>query len=160
MLVLPLPSSDQETPPRPQRRRRGGVVWQPHYEGFTTVAYQKGKAIAGISGPWSGQYVLIWWENAQPIREVELFDSLDEAKQAVAQRLAPDAGNHPRGLFGAFRRSPSKDSAPSWLDTLRQWALALSGRTGRAGKTRLVDHRRRHASEETDLRGLNIRAVR
>ena len=157
MLVLSLPSSDQETPTQPKRRRRGGIVWQPHYEGFTTIAYQSGKAIAGISGPWSGQYVLIWWTHAQPIREVELFDSLDEAKQAVAQRLAPEAGKNLQGLLCAFRRPSTRERAFSWLTGLQRWVLAVSGR---AGKTRLVDHRRRHVGEETDLRGLNIRAVR
>ena len=155
MLVLSVPPTDQESPPRPKRRRRGGVVWQPHYEGFTTVAYQNGKAIAGISGPWSGQYVLIWWEQAQPIREVELFDSIDEAKQVVAQRLAPDSAKQLRGLFGLFRRQPTSESGSSWLGGLRRWVRGLS-----RPKTRLVDHRRRHAGEETDLRGLNIRATR
>jgi hypothetical protein len=155
MLVLPLPSSDQETPTQPKRHRRGGIVWQPHYEGFTTIAYQSGKAIAGISGPWSGQYVLIWWTHAQPIREVELFDSLDEAKQAVAQRLAPESR---KKSAGTARRAPPavhKGTAFSWLTGLQRWVLAVSGR---AGKTRLVDHRRRHDGEETDLARLNIRA--
>ena len=157
MLVLPLPSSDQETPTQPKRHRRGGIVWQPHYEGFTTIAYQSGKAIAEISGPWSGQYVLIWWTHAQPIREVELFDSLDEAKQTIAQRLAPESGKNLQGLLGALRRPSTRERAFSWLTGLQRWVLAVSGR---AGKTRLVDHRRRHVGEETDLRGLNIRAVR
>jgi hypothetical protein len=159
MLVLTLPSSDHDVPRQPGRRRRGGIVWQPHYEGFATVAYQSGKAIAGISGPWSSQYVLIWWEHAQPIRQVELFDSLEEAKQAVARRVAPDARNHLQGLLGALRRPSAKDKL-SWLSRVQQWVLAFSVRTERAGQTRLVDHRRRRDSEETDLRGLNFRAVR
>jgi len=159
MLVLPLPSSDQETPTQPKRHRRGGIVWQPHYEGFTTIAYQSGKAIAGISGPWSGQYVLIWWTHAQPIREVELFDSLDEAKQAVAQRLAPESGKNLQGLLGALRRQSSRER-PSWLGRLRNWMRTYSSDSERGGQTRLVDHRRRRDNEETDLRGLNLRAVR
>lgn len=159
MLALSLPSSHHGAPRRPQRHARGGIVWQPHYEGFTTIAYRNGKAIAGISGPWSGQYVLIWWEHAQPIREVELFDSLEEAKQAVAQRLAPDAGHHLQGLLGSLRRAP--DSArPSWFRRLRRWMLTYSSRSDRDGRTRLVDHRRRRDNEETDLSGLNLRAVR
>jgi len=159
MLVSTVPSSGHEVPSRPQPRRRGVVVWQPHYEGFTTVAYQSGKAIAGISGPWSDQYVLIWWDHARPIRQVELFDSIEEAKQAVAQRIAPDAGNRLHGLFGVLRR-PSVGQRPSWLSRLQRWMRAFSPRTGRAGQTRLIDHRRRRDSEETDLRGLNLRAVR
>ncbi|HSE11214.1 MAG TPA: hypothetical protein VLB69_01150 [Rudaea sp.] len=153
---MSLPSSDRGTPHQLQRRRRGGVVWQPHYEGFTTIAYQSGKAIAGISGPWSDQYVLIWWDHSQPIRQVELFDTLEEAKQAVAQRLAPDAGSHLQGLLGALRRPAGKQKR-SWLNRLRR-ALGLSPRE--QGQTRLVDHRRRGQAEETDLRGLNFRAIR
>lgn len=159
MLVLSLPSTDHGTPRQPQRRRRGGIVWQPHYEGFTTIAYQNGKAIAGISGPWSGQYVLIWWEHAQPIREVELFDSLEEAKQAVAQRIAPDAGSHLQGLLGALRLQSSGER-PSWLGRLRRWMFTYSPAVEGGAQTRLVDHRRRRDNEETDLRGLNLRAVR
>jgi hypothetical protein len=159
MLVSTLPSSEPGTPHQPQRRRRGGIVWQPHYEGFTTVAYQSGKAIAGISGPWSNQYVLIWWEHAQPIRQVELFDSLEEAKLAVAQRLAPDVGNHLQGLLDALLR-PSARPRTSWFGRLRHWLLTYSPGLARDAQTRLVDHRRRHAGEETDLRGLNLRAVR
>ncbi len=156
MLVLTLPSSGHATPHQSKRRRRGGVVWQPHYEGFTTIAYQSGKAVAGISGPWSDQYVLIWWDHSQPIRQVELFDTLDEAKQAVAQRIAPDTGSHFQGLLGALRRPAGKQKS-SWLNWLRR-ALGLSAR--QHGQTRLVDHRRRNQDEETDLRGLNFRAIR
>jgi hypothetical protein len=159
MLVLSLPSSDSGIPRHPQRRRRGGIVWQPHYEGFTTVAYQSGKAMAGISGPWSGQYVLIWWEQTQPIREVELFDSLEEAKQAVAQRIAPDAGNQLQCLLGVLRGVSAKPR-PSWLSRLRRWMFTYSPSAERRGQTRLVDHRRRRDNEQTDLRGLNLRAVR
>jgi hypothetical protein len=159
MLALTVPSSAYDVPRHPQRRRRGGIVWQPHYEGFTTVAYRSGKAVAGISGPWSDQYVLIWWDHARPIRQVELFDSLEEAKQAVARRIAPDAGNRLHGLLGALRR-PSVGRRPSWLSRLRRWMRAFSLRAERAGQTRLIDHRRRRDNEETDLRGLNFRAVR
>src|SRR5512143_3435024 len=116
MLVLTLPSSDHGTPHQSKRRRRGGIVWQPHYEGFTTIAYQSGKAIAGISGPWSDQYVLIWWDHAQQSHHVESFD---EAKLAVAQRIAPDAGSHLQGLLGALRRPAGKQKR-SWLNRLRR----------------------------------------
>src|SRR5215469_12550599 len=85
MLLMPLASNDNDVP-RDPRRRRGGIVWQTQYEGFTTVAYQNGRAIAGISGPWSGQYVLIWWASSQSIRQVEVFDSIEDAKFAVAQK--------------------------------------------------------------------------
>lgn len=156
MLVLTLPSSDHGTSPQPQPRRRGGIVWQPHYEGFTTIAYQSGKAIAGISGPWSNQYVLIWWDHAQPIRQVELFGSLEDAKQAVARRSVPNDGSHLQGLLAVlFRRAGKRKH--SWLSRLRR-AFGLSMRA--KGRARLADPRRRTGGEETDLRGLNFRAIR
>jgi hypothetical protein len=158
MLVLTLPPSDPGTPRSAARGRRNGVVWQPHYEGFASVAYQSGRAVAGISGPWSGQYVLIWWEQARPIRQVELFESLEEAKQAVAEVLGVKGGGRLSDLLGSMRRETAvKTPGPSWLATLSQWLLPhLRGRSG----LRVLDHRRRHDNEETDLRGLNIRAVR
>ncbi|HET7063680.1 MAG TPA: hypothetical protein VFI49_05345 [Rudaea sp.] len=158
MLVLTLPPSDHGTPRPAARRRRNGVVWQPHYEGFASVAYQSGRAVAGISGPWSGQYVLIWWEQARPIRQVELFESLEEAKQAVAEALGVKAGGRLSDLFGSMRReSAVKPLRSNWWATLRRWLLPhLRG----SGQLRVLDHRRRHDNEETDLSGLNIRAVR
>jgi hypothetical protein len=160
MLVLTLPPSDHGTARRAARRRRNGVVWQPHYEGFASVAYQSGRAIAGISGPWSGQYVLIWWEQARPIRQVELFESLEEAKQAVADALGQKAGSRLSELLGSLRReTTAATSRAGWPASLRQWLLRAVGRQ-RSGGLRVVDHRRRHDNEETDLSGLNIRAVR
>jgi hypothetical protein len=160
MLLMTVPTSEPNTPRPASRRRRGVVVWQPHYEGFASVAYQSGRAIAGISGPWSGQYMLIWWEHARPIRQVELFESLEEAKQAVADALGQRAGSRLGELLGSLRReTTATTSRTGWLASLRQWLSRLSGRQHNGG-LRVVDHRRRHDNEETDLRGLNIRAVR
>ena len=150
--------TDHGIPRTPRRRGRGTIVWQPHYEGFTTTAYQSGKAIAGISGPWSDQYVLIWWENAQPIRQVELFDSLEEAKQAVAERLAAQQGAPVTELLATFRSSAMPVSKQGWLVRMRQWLLPGYGSS--RSTLSVVDHRRRRAVEETDLRGLNLRALR
>jgi hypothetical protein len=160
MLLMTVPTSDPNTPRPAPRRRRGAVVWQPHYEGFASVAYQSGRAVAGISGPWSGQYMLIWWEQARPIRQLELFESLEEAKQAVADALGRKAGSRLGELLGSLRRETiATTSRAGWLARLRQWLSRLAGRQ-RSGALRVVDHRRRHDNEETDLRGLNIRAVR
>jgi len=156
MLLLSVPMTDHGIPRTPRRRGRGSIVWQPHYEGFTTTAYQSGKAIAGISGPWSNQYVLIWWEHAQPIRQVELFDSLDEAKQAVAERLAAEQGTRVNELLATFRTGASADTRQGWLARVREWLLPAQ----RTESVSVVDHRRRRPVEETDLRGLNLRAMR
>jgi len=159
MLLLSVPMTDHGVPRTPRRRGRGSIVWQPHYEGFTTTAYQSGKAIAGISGPWSNQYVLIWWEHAQPIRQVELFDSLDEAKQAVAERLAAQQGTRVNELLATFRSAPTMEPRQGWFKRVRQWLLPGVG-NNRNPAVSVVDHRRRRPVEETDLRGLNLRALR
>lgn len=67
-------------------RQPSQVAWQSRYEGFAAVAYVNGKAIAGVSGPWSDKYALTWWEHPTPARQLELFDSLEAAKRNVEQR--------------------------------------------------------------------------
>src|ERR1700746_3082100 len=104
MLLMTVPTSDPNTPRPAPHRRRGGVVWQPHYEGFASVAYQSGRAVAGISGPWSGQYMLVWGEHARRLSPVELFESLEEAKQAVADALGQKAASRLSELLGSLRR--------------------------------------------------------
>jgi hypothetical protein len=68
-------------------RSRNRIVWQSRYEGCVAVAYVNGRAIAGISGPWSEKYALTCWERPTPAGQLELFDSLDEAKAAVEHRV-------------------------------------------------------------------------
>src|SRR5476651_421671 len=68
-------------------RSRNRIVWQSRYEGCVAVAYVNGRAIAGISGPWSDKYALTCWERPTPVGRLELFDSLDAAKQAVEHRV-------------------------------------------------------------------------
>ena len=48
------------------------LQWRSRYDGLVSVAYIDGKAVAGISGPWSGKYALTWWERPMPARELEL----------------------------------------------------------------------------------------
>jgi hypothetical protein len=159
MLALSLPPSDHALPSEPRRRRGTAIVWRPHTEGFATIAYRDGRAIAGISGPWSNQYVLIWWQPAQPIHEVQVFDSLDEARRAVDQATAPRP-SHLDTLLATLRRE-REPAKPSWLKRLGAVLLGSGARARRSG-TPLQIHRTRACwrGEETDLRGLNFRAVR
>jgi hypothetical protein len=57
------------------------VTWRSRYNGFVAIAYLDDKAIAGISGPWSERFALTWWD--RPLPALELFDSLEEARQKV-----------------------------------------------------------------------------
>ena len=159
MLALSIPSPEPLLP-REQRRRSGSVVWRPHTEGFATIAYRDGHAIAGISGPWSGQYVLIWWQSAQPIRQVEVFDSLDDARHAVDRAGAPRP-THLDALLDGLRREYEL-KRPTWLTRLGAVLRSVGGRRSRRAGTPLEIHRTRSfwRAEETDLRGLHMRAVR
>lgn len=153
MLLLAHPSSDRELPPEPRRRARGGIVWRAHTEGFATIAYRDGHAIAGISGPWSQQYVLIWWQPSQPIREVEVFDSLEAAMQAVVFGSGAD-GSHLDALLARLR-GESQPARSGWLDRVSGWFARSSRRVGTSAAAR-----RHVAGEDTDLRGLSFRAIR
>lgn len=59
------------------------LVWRSRYDGLVSVAQIGDKAVAGISGPWSGKFALTWWERPLPQRQLELFDSMAEAKREV-----------------------------------------------------------------------------
>lgn len=149
MLMLNAPNDPL---PDQRRHRPGGVVWQPQYEGFTTIAYRDGHAVAGISGPWSNQYVLIWWQATQPVSRVELFDSLEDAKAAVA-RACGDANRGLGDRLKAICCEPIALPQPTWFVRLTGWRRRPQ-RSASARSARLRD------GEETDLRGLNFRAVR
>jgi hypothetical protein len=59
------------------------VVWRTRYGGLVAIACIDDKAVAGISGPWDGKFALTWWDRPMPARQLELYDSLDEAKYEV-----------------------------------------------------------------------------
>lgn len=61
------------------------LQWRSRYDGLVAIAYIDGKAVAGISGPWSGKYALTWWERPMPARELELHDSLGAAQREVEE---------------------------------------------------------------------------
>jgi hypothetical protein len=124
-------------------RGSGRIVWQQRYDGIAHVAYRGGKAIAGVSGPWSDRYVLIWWDRPLAPNPLELFLTLDEAMcaverhagQAVAELRTPLAPPRRRGWLGAWwpRRRAARDT---------------------------LDRRRRQLDDELDLSGLNFSASR
>jgi hypothetical protein len=158
MLSLSFPSTDPELPREP-RRRSGTIVWRPHTEGFATIAYRDGRAIAGISGPWSNQYVLIWWQPAEPIRQVEVFDSLEDARLAVA-RAGATRSTHLDVLLDKLRREYEL-AKPSWLKRLGAALRRTGGRKRRLGAPLQIHRTRGYwRDQETDLRGLHFRAER
>ncbi|RYD15731.1 MAG: hypothetical protein EOP90_07230 [Lysobacteraceae bacterium] len=61
------------------------LEWNTRYNGLVAIARLGGKAVAGISGPWDGKYALTWWERPLPARKLELFDTMDEARERVEE---------------------------------------------------------------------------
>lgn len=93
---------------RAQQSAGTGVLhWRSRYDGLLTIAELDGRAVAGISGPWSGQYALTWWDRPLPTRSLDLFDSLEAAKQEIETWAA-------RMRLGIFS-SPVTHSAPTGI---------------------------------------------
>ena len=69
--------------PEPATCNSESVTWRDHYAGVFAVATIGERRVAGISGPWSGKFALTWWDRPLPQRQLELFDSLEEARRAV-----------------------------------------------------------------------------
>ena len=143
MFVSVLPDFQQRTPhstARPAHR----VVWQERYEGIAVVAYRGGKAIAGISGPWSNRYVLTWWQ-PNPAGQLEIFDTLDAARAAVEDHCRVEG---PRSIQIPAVRMPR----PSWI------ARLFAGSRRKPPST-LELLRQRSQREEADLSGLSFSAT-
>ncbi|HSN00026.1 MAG TPA: hypothetical protein VLS52_03330 [Rudaea sp.] len=130
---------------RTTSHRSGRIVWQQRYNGIARVAYRGGRAIAGISGPWSDRYALIWWDERPPATHpLELFETAEAAMRAVEERIGralPKAA-----VPGESRRKPRRD----WL--ARLWT--------RNRDSRIAELRRDSLDAEIDLNGLNFNASR
>lgn len=106
-------------------RNRAHIEWRTRYGGFLAIAYFDGKAVAGISGPWSGQFALTWWAtDAQPSPRLDLYESAEAAKRDVeawARKASDGYSGLVSGLIAPLRRfvpSGSNVVRPSrWLRT-------------------------------------------
>ncbi|MBU6199298.1 MAG: hypothetical protein KGI64_09370 [Xanthomonadaceae bacterium] len=125
-------------------RGNGRIVWQQHYEGISHVAYRGGKAIAGVSGPWSDRYALIWWDRPLAPNPLELFATLDEAMRAVAE-FAGEA------VAEVCPRAAPKPHISRWWHSLWPRRRPSSGQLARL---------RRQLDADMDLSGLNFCASR
>lgn len=156
MLLATLPQDHDGARAR-VNRRRGRIVWQQRYDGIASVAYQGGKAIAGISGPWSNHFVLTWWE---PMLggQLEIFDSVEAAKLEVEQRTQAEGSDR---LTSPVAGSVSPTPRVSWLDRVR--ALLPHRHRERARSTApgaIEQLRQQYLRQDTDLSGLHLRAFR
>ncbi len=90
-------------------RGGGDVEWRTRYDGVVAVAHVGSKAIAGISGPWSDQFALTWWERPAGERQLALFDSLEAAKREV-EDWASSLQIHAAEIAAAFSIAMAKPS--------------------------------------------------
>lgn len=138
--------SDNAPLARTASRTSGRIVWQQHYEGISHVAYRCGKAIAGVSGPWSDRYALIWWDQRPAASHpLELFETMEAAKRAVEERVGLAVPAF-AAIPGNTRPSPS-----------RGWWASIWPQRRRGRKAPL---RRCPSDAEINLSGLNFSATR
>lgn len=145
--------SDADIAPAPAT-----LVWRTRYGGHVEQAYIGDKAVAGISGPWSGQFALTWWGRPQP-RQLELYDSLEQAKHVVeawALRMRHGAAIMPAVVTSPAARAPRRDPAmPASLFGRLRNLLPGSAASHATSIERL---RRTHSEPLTDLGGLHFGA--
>lgn len=154
MLLTVLPDFDQRTP---LTRKSPRIVWQQRYEGVAVVAYQGGKAVACISGPWSSKFVLTWWE-PMPGGQLEIFDTQDDAMQAVERRISVFACGRQIEVVAVTGNGPAPDRNESWFTMLLRAFLPRRRHTGATQPGRVHELRQRYLNEDTDLSGLHFSA--
>ncbi|GAA0716571.1 hypothetical protein [Dokdonella soli] len=141
------------------------VEWRSRYDGLVAIAYVDGKAVAGISGPWSDKFALTWWERPLPQRQLELFDSLQDAKHEVeawAVRVRNGYSSAPTDVHAAAPNLlpmlvPVAKSG--LLDQIRALLPEFARRrTGASSRETIERMRERHAHQDIDLSGLHFAA--
>lgn len=136
------------------QRRYRRIVWRQRYDGLVTVAYRSGHAIAGISGPWSDRYVLTWWAQQYSAGSLELFDSLEAAQTAVAQRVRESQSGNRTDLQGVLQ-SIRESLRPSWLARIA--SLFFRTKTERLADSTL-QMRDQYLRQDADLSGIHFDA--
>jgi hypothetical protein len=136
------------------QRRYRRIVWRQRYDGLVTVAYRSGHAIAGISGPWSDRYVLTWWAQQYSAGSLEMFDTMEAAQLAVAQRVRESQSAGRTDLQGVLQ-SIRSSLRPSWVSRLG--ALFFRTKTERLADSTL-QMRDQYMRQDTDLSGIHFDA--
>jgi len=146
---------------------RRSLQWRSRYDGLVSVAYIDGKAVAGISGPWSGKYALTWWERPMPARELELHDSLGSAQREVEEwALRMHSGGYSLPLPQAaaqtlplsVQRQQAANAAASKAGLFER-VRSLLPRLQPSSSEKIERLRLASANAEPDLRGLHFAAT-
>jgi len=143
------------------------LQWRSRYDGLVSVAYIDSKAVAGISGPWSGKYALTWWERPMPARELELHDSLGSAQREVEEwALRMHSGNYALPLPAAETHSlplsvqrQRAANAAARKAGLFERVRSLLPRLQPSSSEKIERLRLASTDAEPDLRGLHFAAT-
>jgi len=152
---MPTPMVATTIPAHPSQRRYRRVVWRQRYEGFLTVAYRSGRAIAGISGPWSDRYVLTWWPHQTEAQSIELYDTIEAAKAAVLQRMRDSHASRSIEIQAVPQGRRALPKSPTWAARLHTLFARLPS-PQLALATRQL--RQRLAGNDVDLSGIHFNA--
>ena len=137
---------------RSRSPERSRIIWQSRYEGCVAVAYVNGKAIAGISGPWSGKYALTCWERPMPAGRLELFDSLEAAKREVEDRTQRTGSGHLLTLLRTLQRNSASVARALLLHRNRDRPQR------RSTQDMITQSRQLRLRQDTDLSGMYFHA--
>ncbi len=147
------------------------LEWRSRYDGLVMIAQIGGKAVAGISGPWSGKFALTWWDRPLPARQLELYDSMDAAQHEVqvwAKRMR--TGGFSIAAAPPLRASASLRSVPCettparpdkrFLDRVRAlMPRFVHARMPRPNSETIERLRRQQACSEADISDLHFGAI-
>ena len=155
---IPVPYERAETEPSHR-----DLEWRTRYDGIVAVAHIGDKAVAGISGPWSGKFALTWWERPLPARQLELFDTLDAAKREVEEWATRMCSGLPASVVAPVKTllMPEPMPAPAPLarngliDHVRSFLPEFGRKRPQANVERL---RQQHAHDVADLGDLHFAA--
>lgn len=134
------------------------LFWRNRYEGLLSIACFRGKEVAGISGPWSGKFALTWWDRPLPQRQLELFDSLDDAQRKVeawAQRMHRGVT---RSVIACAPTKPQPRIEVGLLDRLRDFFPSPARRKPTSRPHDLERSRRARDEQELNLGDLHFNA--
>ena len=144
------------------------LKWRSRYDGLVMIAQIGGKAVAGISGPWSGKFALTWWDRPLPARQLELYESMDAAQQEVemwAERMRTGGFSITAAepLAGASLRSiPTRSPAPRhehFFDRMRALLPRFArSRTRRASSETIERLRYQQGCSDADISDLHFAA--
>jgi hypothetical protein len=134
------------------------VTWRSRYNGFVAIAYLDEKAIAGISGPWSGKFALTWWD--RPLPALELFDSLEQATRQVENWALRVSNGYALAALEPVRQ-PARERVPQSGVFQRMRALMPDlglGKSPPSARETITQLRRRHELHGNDIGDLHFAA--